>query len=444
MGYVYQKGLFNIAAASATNGSGRLLTFRNPLLIGPDVLYTSRGDSDQYLLWYEGGSHLDFSANLLFDKSPLYSRAWVQQETLLSNRAVAFTKDQIHFRCAEEISCEVLPTNHPLLQEESLSYDLVEVQKMLASMKSLRSEDCPVVWRDIIRSYFRTDITRDSDRLIAMSAIASYFGSVRRSKYYAGLWEDTFLDDMLWIVSQPEQRPDVYVAPTWSWASIARVFTSPSRLCMMELECKVPITRVLNLWTDPCGQDEYGEIKNGWVVFNAPVYYMGPKDKRGLESAFIERYGWAHWLIQPWCEVDMDHFGVDYVVTPNIFAIPLQAGSSKVQKDAKALSWSVYILLVIAVTPAKGLYKRIGFCHFEISSPGAILSSTGIDNANTAERQGLLWQPALALSERTTHRRIPAHEGSEPARFLERMERKDEDIPSHERYSNGWHRITII
>jgi hypothetical protein len=140
----------------------------------------------------------------------------------------------------------------------------------------------------------------------------------------------------------------------------------------------------------------------------------------------------------------MDHFGVDYVVTPNIFAIPLQAGSSKVQKDAKALSWSVYILLVIAVTPAKGLYKRIGFCHFEISSPGAILSSTGVDNANTAERQGLLWQPALALSERTTHRRIPAHEGSEPARFLERMERKDEDIPSHERYLNGWHRITII
>ncbi|KAK6072640.1 hypothetical protein SCUP515_07220 [Seiridium cupressi] len=42
----------------------------------------------------------------------------------------------------------------------------------------------------------------------------------RQSRYLAGLWEDTLLDDLLWSTYNNRCKPATSPAPSWSWSSI--------------------------------------------------------------------------------------------------------------------------------------------------------------------------------------------------------------------------------
>jgi hypothetical protein len=71
------------------------------------------------------------------------------------------------------------------------------------------------------------EITRETDRLAAMAAIASEFKEIYRSEYLAGLWAHQLPQDLLWQAvpgrltkGKWHYRPVEYIAPSWSWASV--------------------------------------------------------------------------------------------------------------------------------------------------------------------------------------------------------------------------------
>jgi hypothetical protein len=405
MGFVYKHGLFNIAAASAADSSERLFGFRDPHPYLPDVWRMSLRESPDSVYWYSDDriSELRDTIESIW-QSPLFQRAWVFQETLLSSRAVVFSQDEIHFRCAEEISIESLPTDHPLREVDIIRNAFEKQQRLITSMKYLSREDMAKTWTEVVRLYCDTSITRASDRLIAISAIARCFGSLKQSPYHAGLWEDTFIDDLTWSTNDPQTRSGMYVAPSWSWASLC----GQERFCLEHIsngEDALQIPKILEVRTKSSGEDEFGSIDNGCLRICAPLYYMGHGSAKHIGSTFHQRTGLRAYHIR----VRPDYDWRADEVPPIIFALPLQLVS-------RATGMAVSLLLLVAVTPAESMYKRVGFCFFEgVFSSSHLFQLSGEQSA----------------SERLE-------------KFHGRMERQDEDIHSHERTENGWHTITII
>ena len=166
---------------------------------------------------------------------PLLSRAWVFQERLLSRRVIHFAPFEMFWECQSKLKCECgeLTGEHrnnlhskserenptakkayrALLQEASQDHHILRTFPLLQS-KSL-------AWQMMIRHYTRLDLTRETDRLPALSGIACK--SQGNGLYLAGMWADDFPPALLWF-------PDVFVekiarsldsaVPSWSWASV--------------------------------------------------------------------------------------------------------------------------------------------------------------------------------------------------------------------------------
>ncbi|KAL8702273.1 MAG: hypothetical protein Q9201_004497 [Fulgogasparrea decipioides] len=77
------------------------------------------------------------------------------------------------------------------------------------------------IWAEVVGEYTNRDLTIDSDRLPALSGLASKFSNLWGCPYYAGLWEKKFIEGLGWQILDPS-KSWVYqsYAPSWSWASI--------------------------------------------------------------------------------------------------------------------------------------------------------------------------------------------------------------------------------
>ena len=100
------------------------------------------------------------------------------------------------------------------------------------SLTSLRLWD---IWRSIVRIYTSCELTRATDKLLAVSGVASIARQALglERQYAVGMWfsQDSripwFIDQLGWQVQHPKEggrrpsrRYDKYCAPSWSWASM--------------------------------------------------------------------------------------------------------------------------------------------------------------------------------------------------------------------------------
>jgi hypothetical protein len=60
---------------------------------------------------------------------------------------------------------------------------------------------------------------------MVLAGMVQHFQGSFYLKYAAGLWEGAagmyVVEQLLWITSEPAQRPEEAVAPPWSWASVS-------------------------------------------------------------------------------------------------------------------------------------------------------------------------------------------------------------------------------
>jgi hypothetical protein len=78
-------------------------------------------------------------------------------------------------------------------------------------------------WNEIVQDYTTAELSRSTDKLVAIQGIATRLGTRTQAEYVAGLWKDAnFLKNLLWRPRRNtrRQRPQTYRAPSWSWASI--------------------------------------------------------------------------------------------------------------------------------------------------------------------------------------------------------------------------------
>lgn len=121
-------------------------------------------------------------------------------------------------------------------------------------------------WRRVVRLYSRGLLTRESDKLIALSGVIKWLHGKCSSRYLAGLWEQDFLQQLLW---RTPKRPfgiegigfryDTYVAPSWSWASMNAVISMEE----IHSSCMRDCVTLLDAHVTPLGEDEFGQVCNG-------------------------------------------------------------------------------------------------------------------------------------------------------------------------------------
>jgi Heterokaryon incompatibility protein (HET) len=143
---------------------------------------------------------------------PLLGRGWVLQERLLAPRVMHFTSDEVLWECQERCMCQCGGFNESIKQRFSSVNSELGHDYLVAS------------WHDVVSTYSALKLTRDNDKLPAISGLSRRMMFERRlgTKYLAGLWEDSIEMDLLWInlAQDTQPKPLDWRAPSWSWASI--------------------------------------------------------------------------------------------------------------------------------------------------------------------------------------------------------------------------------
>jgi hypothetical protein len=117
------------------------------------------------------------------DRVPLISRGWVLQEQMISRRILHCAKDQLHWECCTLEAREVFPQGKGTLFESRF-----KIANLGQSNNDIASKF--LVWSVIHNRYTTTNLTRDSDRIPAISGLARKTYELMHAKeshYLAGL-----------------------------------------------------------------------------------------------------------------------------------------------------------------------------------------------------------------------------------------------------------------
>lgn len=249
---VYRNSYCNISATAARNSQEGLYFRRNPhYLWGDEVNINTDGipksrtkvDLDQGLGHQPVIRRCDV-LDLSFwerevDKAPVNTRAWVLQERLLHPRVLHFCKNQIAWECRHLDAAERFPHGVPDMTShvENAEYrpklkNLIPNPYGRHPISTIPNEVSSAAhenWKLIVERYSKTGLTKPEDKLIALAGIAEMMDGQIKGRYVAGMWEKYLASQLLWRVepvwknglfSFPSSRPQVYRAPSFSWAAI--------------------------------------------------------------------------------------------------------------------------------------------------------------------------------------------------------------------------------
>jgi hypothetical protein len=126
-------------------------------------------------------------------------------------------------------------------------------------------------WKTIIEIYGDLELTKPTDKLVALSAVAKHWKALLQDEFLAGLWKGDLIYQLLWRNCQMEgkypHRSAEYCAPTWSWASIdkSRIFMPTGTDRVQALHTSTYAATILEAHVEPVGQDETGQIRSGHI-----------------------------------------------------------------------------------------------------------------------------------------------------------------------------------
>ncbi|KAI5928600.1 heterokaryon incompatibility protein-domain-containing protein [Camillea tinctor] len=230
MHLVYRNSYCNIAAADSGDCNGGLFRDREEHL---DLIVPSRyvpSEHDQTLFqkhkWQVVSGEL-WRGDLL--QSVLYSRGWIFQERMLSQRILHFSRSQIFWDCSTISACEVFPSGLPQpldtgatdrhWRERLRGSETAALPLVVSANDSLET-----FWKTAVYSYTSCDLTYHSDKLAAIWGIAKQVRDALAEEYFSGLWQRGLLEQLVWRVI--DCRKSIRYEgkdggfPSWSWSSI--------------------------------------------------------------------------------------------------------------------------------------------------------------------------------------------------------------------------------
>jgi hypothetical protein len=290
MAQVYQNSSLCIAASSVSDDAGGLQDSFQPLgNLGP----VQRGALARNVFVYRSvhefnGMYYDpyGSVSGPFSRLPLLRRGWVFQEHLLAPRFLHFAGHRgVFLECMETTVSEDGFEDHILSRKishaRSLSTD---------SQYQLQRQ-----WRLQVGHFSGLKLTKEDDVLPAIARLAKQLERYRKCQYFAGLWEDSFVVDLMWTARNwgvfQRPKPGKWRAPSWSWASV-NDGTSYIKLWIAEefigrkagLQCECDVVEVRCV---PVLDDAMGKLASGWVKLSGIVSSVSLARKSSIDYSLI-------------------------------------------------------------------------------------------------------------------------------------------------------------
>jgi hypothetical protein len=210
-------------------------------------------------------------------------------------------------------------------------------------------------WHSSIVQYTGRKFTFPIDKLQAIAAVATRYADQRVSDLYlAGLWRNTLLHDLLWLVKHPEQNQRVKsgTVPTWSWASV----TGGVAYADMNSVLIRPVnaSHVVDVSYRVEGPHMTGKIRETAITLQAPVLHSAlaayHADVDGPQLKAVDSD------IHPtFCRIRWDFQETEWNELPaEVFILPLCEEPIKY--------WPRLLSLVLHASQEKGVYIRAGLC----------------------------------------------------------------------------------
>lgn len=255
---VYGQSYINFAAASARNCHEGFFRHRQVSSLPPSTVETRWKGQQQTCKVIRN----DFwTAELL--NEPLYRRAWVLQERMLSPRTLNFGSRQIFWQCLGMTACESMPYGIPDVISDGGRDELQWRQFVNRKKKNTKQDQLYLreIWRHVVDTYMSCRITVTSDKLPALDGLREKLTGLLGEEYFAGLWQNDIAEQLAWQVTDastadntPARRQDgpsdTWIAPTWAWASVDGMVVVPKRL-RQERSYKLEIVGKPQLTKDP-------------------------------------------------------------------------------------------------------------------------------------------------------------------------------------------------
>ncbi|KAH6613038.1 heterokaryon incompatibility protein-domain-containing protein, partial [Boeremia exigua] len=221
MAHVYGNSTCNIAATSAANDSEGCFRMHNPGALQAIRVGVPNKRNDQV--------HRMCVTNVQhwmerFRKEPLMQRAWVLQERLLSPRNLHYDRDQLIWECNELLATETFPRGFGSLLSARKRPLRVPLNSTLrnAQEEEISGQALHEIWRPIVNTYASTDITKPTDRLVALHGVGMRIEHICGWSYVAGMFLKNLQSQLCWAANghHDAQRPEKVIVPSWSWLSV--------------------------------------------------------------------------------------------------------------------------------------------------------------------------------------------------------------------------------
>ncbi|KAG4428022.1 hypothetical protein IFR05_016494 [Cadophora sp. M221] len=240
----------------------------------------------------------------MFLDEPLNTRAWTLQERLISTRIIHFGTHEMIWECN---SCSARESGATDFQPGSLAdvaippisgnfgrdpkfsddpsltalqiaktpepYTVMDLNfKRLILEASNRRIDKVEVWEHLVTDYLTRHITKNTDRLPAISGLARMLFEGSKFTYLAGLLKE-WPEGLTWDQTNQSGLESTLTpsgAPSWSWAAATGpiVFSAQSRWKHREdLTTRYP--QIVDFDVKTMTQDEYGQSISGSLTLNA-------------------------------------------------------------------------------------------------------------------------------------------------------------------------------
>lgn len=255
---------------------------------------------------------------------PLDTRGWALQERLSATRYLAYGEQEMYYMCAEMANCEC----------GCYQYDFQDGNKIQNIQQDLLApveDPCEIGhrWRKHVLKHYRTrELTKSTDKLVALSALASHIHDRFEATYLAGIWKEDLLRELLWSIpsDKPSHRSESFYAPSWSWISVSVggdwiPYDSDD---YDSREVEEPLAEVLDAKTTPLTVNRFGPVIEGTVKL------------LGMALTTTTESYWGYRTKNPYIP-GLGHVEVSFTFDTPLAELIVEAGDGTQERSARRL-----------------------------------------------------------------------------------------------------------
>lgn len=198
----------------------------------------------------------------------LSTRGWILQERLLCRRMLYFGSQQMYWECNTHANYESLhfPVPHDYqIDDEVAKFSFNTIKPSSSWLRT---------WYELVKTYSEMELTEQTDKFPAISALASAFSEILDDKYVAGLWRSDLRRGLTWHIPEYIEAPEradqcgSYIAPSWSWAST----TSQVAFCNIVYDLHASDTELVDPLVVPQTANPFGELTESRLTLNGSPF----------------------------------------------------------------------------------------------------------------------------------------------------------------------------